>query len=299
MRRVALITGSSGGIGRATALAFKTESWLTVGIDLVAPEGNGVDRFVLVDLADPDAPRAVFESINDIGRVDALVNNAALQLTKTLAETAPDEWEAVFNVNVRAAALLTQAAVPQLTAHGGAVVNVASVHALATSTAKTAYAASKGALVSLTRACALEFAPQRIRVNAVLPGADEAAVVRIAGDEPLQALFASEEGFESIELVAVAGPYDPGTEATVVFTESLSPGRYALLCFVEDPESGLPHVALGMFSEFEVGGIAPPGTGDAGLADGKSSSLLLQVSVAVTLLSGLGLGARLATRKRA
>jgi glucose 1-dehydrogenase len=105
------------------------------------------------------------------GRIDALVNNAAIQVCKPLIETTPDEWDAVMASNVRSVYLSVRHAYPLMRRHGGAIVNVSSVHAIATSANIAAYAASKGAVVALTRALAIELATDHIRVNAVLPGA--------------------------------------------------------------------------------------------------------------------------------
>jgi len=99
------------------------------------------------------------------------VNNAACQVCKPLVETSPEEWDQVFACNVRSVYLSVKQAYPLLKRAGGAIVNVSSVHAIATSVGIAAYAASKGALLALTRAMALEFGPESIRVNAVLPGA--------------------------------------------------------------------------------------------------------------------------------
>jgi glucose 1-dehydrogenase len=106
-----------------------------------------------------------------------LVNNAALQIVKSVVETSVAEWDQTMNVNARAAFLMAQEVWALLCATRGSVVNVASVHALATSTNIAAYAASKGALVALTRAMAIEFAPAGVRVNAVLPGAVDTAML--------------------------------------------------------------------------------------------------------------------------
>jgi NAD(P)-dependent dehydrogenase (short-subunit alcohol dehydrogenase family) len=113
----------------------------------------------------------------DYGRVDALVNNAAVQLTKSIEDTEPEEWDHVMANNVRAVYLAVRHALPLMNG-GASVVNVASVHALASSTNISAYAASKGALLSLTRALAVELAPRGVRVNAVLPGATDTHMLR-------------------------------------------------------------------------------------------------------------------------
>lgn len=179
MTRVALITGAAGGIGRGTARVFAEAGWHVVGTDRRTPEDDaGLGRFVRADLTDPDAVEALFEGLAaEEGRLDALVNNAAVQVCKPLAETTLEEWNAVMAANLTSVFLLTRGALPLLRAAGGAVVNVSSVHALATSTGIAAYAASKGALVAFTRAAALELGPEGVRVNAVLPGAVDTAML--------------------------------------------------------------------------------------------------------------------------
>ncbi|HTL29758.1 MAG TPA: SDR family oxidoreductase [Tepidisphaeraceae bacterium] len=173
MKRVVAITGVAGGIGRATARVFYEAGWLIVGIDRREPDGlDEIHRFVQADISETEAPHQVFESIiAREGRLDALVNNAALQICKPIVETTAEDWDAVISCNVRSVFLSMKQAYVLLKKAGGAVVNVSSVHAVATSCGIAAYAASKGALLALTRAAALEFGPDGVRVNAVLPGA--------------------------------------------------------------------------------------------------------------------------------
>ncbi len=172
MSRVALITGVAGGIGSATAQLFAESGWRVVGVDQHPSDLPGVFYFIETDLAKPDAPaRIIDQVVTREGRLDALVNNAALQICQPLLTTTAHDWDLIMAVNLRSALLLAQGAHPLLKARGGAIVNVSSVHALATSPNIGAYAASKGGLLALTRAMALEFAPDGIRVNAVLPGA--------------------------------------------------------------------------------------------------------------------------------
>ncbi|HMB22865.1 MAG TPA: SDR family oxidoreductase, partial [Anaerolineales bacterium] len=110
---------------------------------------------------------------------DALVNNAAVQVAKPLVETTVEEWDAVMASNLRSIFLFVKLAHPLLkAAGGGAIVNVSSVHAIQTSTNIAAYAASKGGSLALTRALAIEFASDNIRVNAVLPGAVDTPMLR-------------------------------------------------------------------------------------------------------------------------
>ena len=107
-----------------------------------------------LDLAEADAEERLETFIARLGRLDALVNNAAVQLAASIHETTPQEWDRLFAINLRAAYLTIRVAVPALAATGGAIVNVSSVHAVATSRGLAAYAASKGGLVALdARGC--------------------------------------------------------------------------------------------------------------------------------------------------
>jgi NAD(P)-dependent dehydrogenase (short-subunit alcohol dehydrogenase family) len=113
----------------------------------------------------------MYDSIGKtVGDITALVNNAAIQVCKPIVETTVEEWDTVMASNIRSVFLGVKFAYPFLVS-GGAIVNISSVHAMATSPNIAAYAASKGALLAFTRALALEFASRAIRVNAVLPGA--------------------------------------------------------------------------------------------------------------------------------
>jgi NAD(P)-dependent dehydrogenase (short-subunit alcohol dehydrogenase family) len=152
---------------------FRESGWHVVGIDRRKVDDLAeADRFICADIAAAEAPHQIFESvIAREGRLDALVNNAACQVCKPLVETTPEEWDSVMACNVRSVFLSVRQAYPLLKLSGGAIVNVSSVHAVATSVGIAAYAASKGALLALTRAMALEFGPDQVRVNAVLPGA--------------------------------------------------------------------------------------------------------------------------------
>ena len=180
MTRVALITGVCGGIGRATARAFVSLGWQVLGIDLRDEQLPELAAQYRCDVSDVAQLRETFEQIARAhGQLHVLVNNAALQIAKPLAETSAAEWDRVMNTNVRSAFLATKYALPLLAAaRPSAVVNVSSVHALATSRDIAAYAASKGALLALTRAAAIELAEQGIRVNAALPGAVNTAMLR-------------------------------------------------------------------------------------------------------------------------
>ncbi|MEJ7783705.1 MAG: SDR family oxidoreductase [Solirubrobacteraceae bacterium] len=165
MTPVAVVTGAAGAIGGAICDALQSADWHVVAVDREPMSRPGA---LHLDLADADA---VLSALAELPRVDALVNNAAMQLFKPLVDTTVDEWDAVLDVNLRAPFLCLRAVADRLIAARGSVVNVSSVHACATSAAIGAYAASKGGLSALTRAAALEFGEHGVRVNAVVPGA--------------------------------------------------------------------------------------------------------------------------------
>lgn len=162
-----VVTGASGGIGTACVEEFKAHGASVFGVDI--EEESVADEHLAVDLASPDCGVEVSDWLSD-HEVDVLVNNAAYAEYVAAIETDVSTWNRTIAVNLRAPFLLATALHPKLQASAGSVVNIASIHAVATSSGVAAYAASKGGLVSLTRALALEWAPE-VRVNAVLPGA--------------------------------------------------------------------------------------------------------------------------------
>ncbi len=171
-RRLVLLTGCNGGIGRALADGFAAEGWSVLGTDHHGDPTTGVlDRYVVADLAAEGGVARLLGEIGPLRRLDALVNNAGHQVNQSLVDTDDDTWDQVFRVNLDAAFRLIRWAAPLLAPTRGAVVNIGSVHAFATSPNVAAYAISKGALASLTRTAALELGPTGVRCNAVLPGA--------------------------------------------------------------------------------------------------------------------------------
>ncbi|MCC6298416.1 MAG: SDR family oxidoreductase [Anaerolineales bacterium] len=181
MTRTVLITGVGGGIGRACVTYFSEKGWSVIGVDR-ADFGEGFPsngRFIEADISHPDSVETIFQHVKDFyPTLDALVNNAALQVAKPIIETTVEEWDAVMASNLRSVFLFAKLAHPLMKRNGGAVVNVSSVHAIQTSANIAAYAASKGGLLALTRAMAIEFAPDNIRVNAILPGAVDTPMLR-------------------------------------------------------------------------------------------------------------------------
>lgn len=180
MERIALITGAAGGIGTAAVEAFNKAGWTVLAVDRSEdgdfPEGT---TFFRTDVSEPASVSELFEAVRvKTDRLDALVNNAAVQICKPLVEMHIDEWDAVLNSNLRSVFLMAREALGLLANAKGSIVNVSSVHAIATSKNIAAYAASKGGMVALTRAMAIEFAEAGVRVNAILPGAVDTQMLR-------------------------------------------------------------------------------------------------------------------------
>jgi meso-butanediol dehydrogenase/(S,S)-butanediol dehydrogenase/diacetyl reductase len=170
---VALVTGASRGIGAAIAAAFVAEGYQVAGCsrgaDLQEPVA-GLDHRVC-DVSDPAAIAALVEAVaGDHGRLDVLVNNAAVEVDATVEETSVEQWDETLAVNVRAPGLLAAAAIPHMRAAGGGVIiNIASIDGLWAEPALPAYCASKGALIAMTRALAIDHGREGIRCVAICP----------------------------------------------------------------------------------------------------------------------------------
>jgi NAD(P)-dependent dehydrogenase (short-subunit alcohol dehydrogenase family) len=181
-QRTVIITGAGGGIGQAAVKHFDEQGWQVIGIDRREFPGNFPEGGLFVQ-GDVSLPEDWDRMVHDIelvtGQVDCLVNNAGVQITKPVLETTLEEWDRVLDSNLRSVFLGVKRIYPFLLENqGGSIVNISSVHAVATSRDIAAYAASKGGLLALTRAMAIEFAPDGIRVNTVLPGAVDTLMLR-------------------------------------------------------------------------------------------------------------------------
>lgn len=177
MSRTVLISGAGKGIGRALAERLDRQGHQVIGI---ARTGDATfpGELRTVDLSDRDATSAALQDISSANRVDAVVNNVGLVRPQALEQVTLDALDAVFDVNLRTAVQLTQAALPGMRENGwGRVVNIASLVALG-APQRTAYAAAKAALISATRGWALELATTGITVNAVAPGPIETELFR-------------------------------------------------------------------------------------------------------------------------
>jgi NAD(P)-dependent dehydrogenase (short-subunit alcohol dehydrogenase family) len=168
--RTALVTGASRGIGRAIAARLIEDDWDVVNFDTTAPESDLGDRWVEVDLGDVEATQTALRELVEERTVSALVNNAAIGRMSALEDTSVEDFDASVAVNMRAPMLCAQVVTPGMKAQGfGRIVNIASRAHLG-KTLRTSYAATKGAMVSLTKVWALELAAAGISVNAIAPG---------------------------------------------------------------------------------------------------------------------------------
>ena len=206
---VMLITGAAGGIGRATIKLFTEKGWQVIGVDR-QDFGTGFPKnglFIRADISDPSALESIFDQAKSFtDTLETLINNAAHQVTKPLLETTVEEWDAVMASNLRSVFLSAKLAYPLLKNRGGgAIVNVSSVHAVATSKDIAAYATSKGGLLALTRAMAIEFAPDNVRVNAILPGAVDTPMLRAGMNRDHAGAGTLEDRLENLARNTVSG----------------------------------------------------------------------------------------------
>jgi NAD(P)-dependent dehydrogenase (short-subunit alcohol dehydrogenase family) len=185
--RVALVTGGTRGIGLATAHAFVAEGASVVLAARNRKRGQAAARaleatYVPTDVRlAADCQRAVTETLRAYGRLDVLVNAAGvIYRNRTVEETTEEEWDHTLDTNVKGAFLMSKFAMPALRQCRGTIVNVASYVGLVGFRGASAYAASKAALVNLTRSMALDHAAEAIRVNCVCPGSVMTDMIREA-----------------------------------------------------------------------------------------------------------------------
>jgi len=175
--KVAIITGAGSGIGYATASRLAAEGAKVILADIadasqqaqVIADSGDEASYIKVDVSDEQEVACLFGMTSArYGRVDILVNNAGVELAKTVTETAVEEWDHLINVNLKGVFLCSRAAVTMMRrSGGGAIVNVASELGLVGAPNIAAYCASKGRVIQLTRAMAIDHTADGIRINCV------------------------------------------------------------------------------------------------------------------------------------
>lgn len=192
--KVVLVTGAAGDIGEGIARHFLQRGARVHVTDVEAGKlSRRVDTLStlgevsasVAELADPaEVQRLADDALASWGRVDILVNNAAIQATGDLDSCSPELFDRAFAINVRAPYLLAKALVPSMrSAGGGAIVNISSVHATSPGPGRLAYATTKTALLGMTRSLAVDLGRDNIRVNAISPGATMTEQLRSAWDQ--------------------------------------------------------------------------------------------------------------------
>ncbi|PQV65217.1 NAD(P)-dependent dehydrogenase, short-chain alcohol dehydrogenase family [Abditibacterium utsteinense] len=211
--KIALVTGAGSGIGRATSLQLAREGAKVAVVDIDREAGcatvsliekaGGEAIYLNADIAQTAQVQGAIARLIEVwGRVDILVNNAGVMRFSPVVALEEADWDAVLGINLRAAFLFCKYALPHMKGtdgrKGGAVVNISSVHAQATTRHVAAYAASKGGLEAFTRALSIESEALNVRVNAVAPGAVDTPLLWTnpnlqSGAEKLEGAVASSE----------------------------------------------------------------------------------------------------------
>jgi 3-oxoacyl-[acyl-carrier protein] reductase len=193
--KVAVVTGASQGIGRDTALALatagakvavasRTEDKLAAVVADIAAAG-GTSLAVKMDVADAEQVKAGFKQVLEkFGRLDILVNNAAITRDGLAVRMKVDDWEAVLRTNLTGAHLCIQQALPtMMKARAGRIINISSVVAQSGNAGQANYVAAKAGIIGLTKAIAIEIASRNITVNAVAPGFIETPMTAVLSDK--------------------------------------------------------------------------------------------------------------------
>ena len=193
--KVALISGGARGMGAAEVRLFAQEGAKVVIADLLEDEGRKLEAeindsggkalFVRLDVTNESEWRGAIESaVRTFGKLDVLVNNAAIIRTERVLETTVQIWDDVMSVNAKGVFLGTKSAIPEMRkVGGGSIVNISSGAGITGSQQNAAYHASKGAVRIFTKAAAIQYAKDNIRVNSVHPGPIETAMLSAARSE--------------------------------------------------------------------------------------------------------------------
>ena len=191
--KVAIVTGAASGIGLGIAQLFVKEGAKVVfsdinksGKDAAAAAGRNA-LFIECDVSDVESVRnLVTKTLETFGTIDILINNAGIIYQKPISETSDEDWNAVININLKGPFLLSREILPTFEKQGkGKIVNMASIAGIIGYENLSAYCASKGGIIAMTRSLALEYAPKNINVNCICPGAIKTGMTKVIEDNEL------------------------------------------------------------------------------------------------------------------
>ena len=228
--KVALITGGARGQGAAEARLFAREGAKVVIADVLDPDGisvaaainelGGDATYVHLDVAsEADWQEAIAAAVSAYGKLDVLVNNAAIWRGGHVLETDGEQWDAVLDINAKGVFLGTKLAIPEMRrAGGGSIVNISSTAGLVGSRTSTAYSASKGAVRLFTKSTAVQYGAEGIRANSIHPGPIDTAM----GDQVWPDAGSREETIERTVLKRIGKPEDIANGALFLASDESS-----------------------------------------------------------------------------
>ena len=228
--KVALITGGARGQGAAEARLFAQEGAKVVIADVLDPDGmavaaeinelGGDATFVHLDVSsESEWQQAIEAAVSAYGKLDVLVNNAAIWRGGHVLETTGEQWDVILDINAKGVFLGTKLAIPEMRkAGGGSIVNISSTAGLVGSRTSTAYSASKGAVRLFTKSTAVQYGPEGIRANSIHPGPIDTAM----GDQVWPDAGSREETIERTVLKRIGTPEDIANGALFLASEESS-----------------------------------------------------------------------------
>jgi len=188
-----LITGSNGGIGKSLCQKYYENNYYVIGIDITEKSHIFYSEYHICNL---ESEKEIINLSNNIENLDILINNAAIQINKSFWEMTTNEWDKTMNINLKSIFLLSKYFFEHLKKSQGNIINIGSVHSIATSDKITAYSCSKHAIVGLTKNMAIELAPYNICVNCISPGAVETDMLKAS---LLRDNFSNEDKWENFK----------------------------------------------------------------------------------------------------
>jgi NAD(P)-dependent dehydrogenase (short-subunit alcohol dehydrogenase family) len=218
--KVALITGASSGIGRASVLMFAQEGAQVVALDRDAAglaetqaqveAAGGQCRSLLLDVSqEAQVEAAIAQVATTLGRIDILFNNAGISVLKPITETTEADWDQVMGVNLKGVFFGCKHAIPWMVSQGkGVIINTASELAIVAQPLYSAYCASKGGVLAMTRALSLEWATKGIRVNSICPGPIETPMLQAEFNAEVDPVAGQQSVVNSIPLGRLGKPED-------------------------------------------------------------------------------------------